>query len=213
MEKKGKKGLIIFYVVCAIILLTCFFVTKHFKKESEKLDEINEILDTLTVETASGEVIETEYFTINEEYLIKIPANFTRMSDDLIAIKYPGNETQKIVYSNKETTLNLIMSFSETKLNNEDVKKYIEDFSEDIKEDSSDIKTEFFEREGYNFGIISFISKAIDTEIYNRMMIFSINGKLRVVSFNSTIALKEEYEPVAEFITNSIMIHSSQKED
>ena len=213
MEKKGKKGLIIFYVVCSIILITCFFVTRHFKKESEKLDEINEILDTLTIETTSGEVIETEYFTINEEYLIKIPINFERLSDESIAIKYPENDTDKIVYSNEDTTLNLVMEFSETKLSNEEVKNYIEDFTEDIKDDASDIKTEFFEREGYNFGIVSFISNAVDTDLYNRMMIFSIDGKLRVASFNSTIDLKDEYEPIANFITDSIMIHSSQKED
>lgn len=213
MEKKGKKGLIIFYVVCSIILITCFFVTRHFKKESEKLDEINEILDTLTIETTNGEVIETEYFTINEEYLIKIPTNFERLSDESIAIKYPENDTDKIVYSNEDTTLNLVMEFSETKLSNEEVKNYIEDFTEDIKDDASDIKTEFFEREGYNFGIVSFISNAVDTDLYNRMMIFSIDGKLRVASFNSTIDLKDEYEPVANFITDSIMIHSSQKED
>ena len=61
------------------------------------------------------------------------------------------------------------------------------------------------EKEEHTIGQIQFISKAADTDIYNHMMIFSCNDKFRVVSFNCTKELQEEWQEVGAFIINSLM--------
>ena len=52
---------------------------------------------------------------------------------------------------------------------------------------------------------MKFISLASDTNIYNHIIAFSVDGKLRLVNFNCTEDLRPEWEKVGDFIINSLL--------
>lgn len=62
----------------------------------------------------------------------------------------------------------------------------------------------FFERDNHKIGEMKFISQASDTNIYNHIIAFSVDGKLRLVNFNCTEDLRTEWEEVGDFIINSL---------
>ena len=44
----------------------------------------------------------------------------------------------------------------------------------------------------------------MDTDIYNHMIVFSVDDTLRIVSFNCTKELQENWKEVGEFIIKSL---------
>ncbi len=58
---------------------------------------------------------------------------------------------------------------------------------------------------------MKFISPASDTNIYNHIIAFSADGKLRLVNFNCTEELRAEWEKVGDFIINSLLFTDYQE--
>mgnify|MGYP002529062616 CR=1 FL=1 len=73
------------------------------------------------------------------------------------------------------------------------------------KEYATDVKLDFWERNNLKVGEIEFVTQASDTEIYNHMIAFSVDDKLRLVNFNCTKDLISEWKEIGEFIINSII--------
>ena len=70
---------------------------------------------------------------------------------------------------------------------------------------SKDIKLNFGERNNHKIGEMIFTTQGLDTEIYNHIIAFSINDKLRLVNFNCTKEQMSEWQEVSKFIVDSIM--------
>ena len=51
---------------------------------------------------------------------------------------------------------------------------------------------------------MEFTTEGSDTEIYNHIITFSVNDKLRLVNFNCTKELSEEWKEISKFIIESI---------
>lgn len=52
---------------------------------------------------------------------------------------------------------------------------------------------------------MEFTTEGSDTEIYNHIITFSVNDKLRLVNFNCTKEQMSEWQKVCKFIVNSII--------
>lgn len=72
------------------------------------------------------------------------------------------------------------------------------------KEYSKDTKINFWERNNHKIRELEFITQASDTKIYNHIIAFSVDGKLRLVNFNCTQELSEEWKDISKFIIDSI---------
>ena len=70
---------------------------------------------------------------------------------------------------------------------------------------SKDVKLNFWERNNHKIGEMEFTTKGSDTEIYNHIIAFSVNDKLRLVNFNCTKEQMSEWREVSKFIVDSIM--------
>lgn len=204
MKDKKKIVKIVFGIVCVLIITVCIIIQIIIKNENKKLEKESQKYETLVVETLSGNKIETEYTHIdNKNFYIKIPKNFKALEYETIIKKYNG-DVPNVVFSNDETTINIAISTTENKMNNRQIKGYIEYMNNLLKDYSEIVNTKFYEVDNHNIGQIKLISNATDTKIYNNMICFSYDNKLVIITFNCTEDLKDEWSNVGDFIIDSL---------
>lgn len=206
-EEKGNVKMlqmVLVSLIVAIVLISCYIVPKYILSgEKEVIKKNNK--ETFEVTRNDGVVIKTEYYTFdNDNFYLKIPEEFNSMSSDLLNVKYPNGNVPTYVLTNDETTINVVVNVTKDKMNNESITPFLENMKQTLSTSSKIIESNIYEKENHNIGEIKFISKAVDTDIYNHMIIFSLDDTLRIVSFNCTKELKDNWESVGEFVIDSL---------
>ena len=202
-----KKTIIIISIILVIaIVATSLIVQNYFNKKTEELKKEEEILNTFDITTKSGKEVELEYMNFeNGEFYLKLPKEFKLMDEKKLKKKYVNGNPPTFAYTNEETTVNVAISITNTQMSNEAIGTFLESMKAQLGAQYEVLESGTKEKEGHTIGQIQFISKAPDTDIYNHMMIFSCNEKFRVVSFNCTKELQEEWQEVGTFIINSLI--------
>lgn len=204
MDKK-KKTAIILAVVIVAAAATYFGVTHFLNKDIEIQQKELDMLQQETVETKSGQVIETKLYEFeNKEFFVKVPVDFTQMSQEVMAKKYPNGNPPSYAFTNENATINVVFSITEDSLPDDQIETLIETMADQLSVDDEKPKTSITKKSGHVIGTLEMITPAVDTNIYNKMAVFSIDGKMRVVSFNCTEELKDEWKPVGDFIIESL---------
>ena len=187
----------IFTIIIISLLCICISGCKDIKNDREKQ------LDVFKFTTQEGTNLIFEYIEF-DGYSIKVPTNMSLMSEEMKSIKYPSDNAPKFVYTNDDGSINLNVENNEVELSNEQIIEYTKQM-EKILGSLGEVKSvEYFERDGRQIGEIKVVTQAIDSKIINHMILFSINNKLKIVSFNCTINHYNEFEQVSDFIINSI---------
>lgn len=204
MKKGNKIVKIVLGIVFAIIITACIVIQVVIKEDSKRLEKESQKYETLTTQTKSGEQIETEYIHIEEnEFYVKIPKTFKQLDYETINKKYNG-DVPNVVFSNDETTINIAISITENEMKNDQIESYKEYMEKMLKSNSEIISSNYYKEGNHNIGQIKLMSNAVDTKIYNNMIFFSYNDKLVIIAFNCTEELKEEWQNVGDFITDSL---------
>lgn len=204
MKDKKKIGKIIFGVICILIVLVCGIIQIVLKNKDKELNEESKKYDTLITETKSGTKVETEYIHVdNEKFYIKVPKDFKQLDSETINIKYSG-DVPNIVFSNDETTINVLISLTDNNMTDKQINNYIKSMENLLKDNSEILETKYYKVDNHSVGKIKLMSNASDTKIYNNMIAFSYNGKLVIVSFNCTEEEMDEWTNVGDFIIDSL---------
>lgn len=186
-----------FKLVIIILFCVCIFGCNNKKIDREK------DLDIFEITTQEGTNLTFEYVDF-DGYSIKIPANLSLMSDEVKSIKYPTEKTPKVVYTNDDASINIALENEKDALENNQIIEYTKQM-EKLLGSFGEIKSvDNFKRDNHNIGEIKVITQAIDTEIFNHMIFFSIDGQLKAINFNYIIEYYEEFEEVSDLVINSI---------
>ena len=169
-----------------------------------KTENLSEIENTLVITTNKGNNIETQY-EMFDGFKIKIPSEFKIMSDEIVNVKYPNGNAPSLVYTNDKTTINVALVMNDVTMKNSQIEEYVKTMESTYKSYSKDIKLNFWERNNHKIGEMEFTTQGLDTEIYNHIITFSVNDKLRLVNFNCTKEQMSEWQNVSKFIVDSIM--------
>lgn len=212
MKNMKKTPAILLISICIVAVIICVIVTIVLNNDSRELEKESEKLNTLVAETSDGERIETEYTRIdNDKFFFKVPVNFVRWDDETIMKKYSGN-VPDIVFSNEETTVNLILSFTEDIIANDQIEVYKNSAEITFTEIGEIIESDCYEVDGHNVGRIKVITPAADTDIYNDMIFFSYDDELIVLSFNCISELSEKWRSVGDFLIDSLFFTDNEQE-
>ena len=138
-------------------------------------------------------------------FKIKIPSEFKIMSDEILNVKYPNGNAPSLVYTNDKTTINVVLVMNDVTMKNNQIEEYVKTMESTYKNYSKDVKLKFWERNNHKIGEMEFTTEGSDTEIYNHIITFSVNDKLRLVNFNCTKEQMNEWQKVSKFIMDSIM--------
>ena len=191
--------------VCLIISIAVLIVwTIITIPNITKTENLSEIENTLVITTNNGNNIETQY-EMFDGFKIKIPSEFKIMSDEIVNVKYPNGNAPSLVYTNDKTTINVALVMNDVTMKNSGIEEYVKTMESTYKNYSKDVKLNFWERTNHKIGEMEFTTEGSDTEIYNHIITFSVNDKLRLVNFNCTKEQMNEWQKVSKFIMDSIM--------
>ena len=191
--------------VCLIISIAVLIVWAIITIPNiTKTENLSEIENTLVITTNKGNNIETQY-EMFDGFKIKIPSEFKIMSEKIVNVKYPNGNAPSLVYTNDKTTINVVLVMNDVAMKNSQIEEYVKTMESTYKNYSKDVKLEFWERNNHKIGEMEFTTQGSDTEIYNHIIVFSVNDKLRLVNFNCTKEQMSEWQKVSKFIMDSIM--------
>ena len=191
--------------VCLIISIAVLIVWATITIPNiTKTENLSEIENTLVITTNKGNNIETQY-EMFDGFKIKIPSEFKIMSDEIVNVKYPNGNAPSLVYTNDKTTINVALVMNDVAMKNSQIEEYVKTMESTYKNYSKDVKLKFWERNNHKIGEMEFTTQGSDTEIYNHIITFSVNDKLRLVNFNCTKEQMSEWQEVGKFIMESIM--------
>lgn len=169
-----------------------------------KTENLSEIENTLVITTNNGNTNEPQY-EMFDGFKIKIPSEFKIMNDEIVNVKYPNGNAPSLVYTNDKTTINVALVMNDVTMKNNQIEEYVKTMESTYKNYSKDVKLKFWERNNHKIGEMEFTTEGSDTEIYNHIITFSVNDKLRLVNFNCTKEQMSEWREVSKFIVDSIM--------
>ena len=199
--KVKTKNLNVCLIISIAVLIIWAIITIPNITKTENLSEIE---NTLVITTNNGNNIETQY-EMFDGFKIKIPSEFKIMSDEILNVKYPNGNTPSLVYTNDKTTINVVLVMNDVTMKNNQIEEYVKTMESTYKNYSKDVKLNFWERNNHKIGEMEFTTQGSDTEIYNHIITFSVNDKLRLVNFNCTKEQMSEWREVSKFIVDSIM--------
>lgn len=186
-----------FKLVIIILFCVCLFGCNNKKIDREK------DLDIFEITTQEGTNITFEYVDF-DGYSIKIPTNLSLMSEEVKSIKYPNGNAPKVVYTNDDASINIALENEEAALKNNQIIEYTKQMEKLLGAFGTVKSVEYFKRDNHQIGEIKVITQAIDTEIFNHTIFFSIDGQLKAINFNYIIDYYEEFEEVSDLVINSI---------
>ena len=199
--KVKTKNLNVCLIISIAVLIIWAIITIPNITKTENLSEIE---NTLVITTNKGNNIETQY-EMFDGFKIKIPSEFKIMSDEIVNVKYPNGNPPSLVYTNDKTTINVALVMNNVTIKNSQIEEYVKTMESTYKNYSKDVKLNFWERNNHKIGEMKFTTQGSDTEIYNHIIAFSVNDKLRLVNFNCTKEQMSEWQEVSKFIMDSIM--------
>lgn len=199
--KVKTKNLNVCLIISIAVLIIWAIITIPNITKTENLSEIE---NTLVITTNNGNNIETQY-EMFDGFKIKIPSEFKIMSDEILNVKYPNGNAPSLVYTNDKTTINVVLVMNDVTMKNNQIEEYVKTMESTYKNYSKDVKLKFWERNNHKIGEMEFTTEESDTEIYNHIITFSVNDKLRLVNFNCTKEQMNEWQKVSKFIMDSIM--------
>ena len=199
--KVKTKNLNVCLIISIVVLIVWAIITIPNITKTENLSEIE---TTLVITTNKGNNIETQY-EMFDGFKIKIPSEFKIMSDEIVNAKYPNGNAPSLVYTNDKTTINVVLVMNDVTMKNNQIEEYVKTMESTYKNYSKDVKLNFWERNNHKIGEMEFTTQGSDTEIYNHIITFSVNDKLRLVNFNCTKEQISEWQEVSKFIVDSIM--------
>lgn len=198
-KHKYTAGAIIASIIGAIAVVA--LVTIGIVAICNNLDRKNE--NTLVVENGDGEKVTTKYINFNKDgFRIKIP-------DALKVADTPESDSKNTTvlgaYVNDSETVSLsVMSRADGKINNDQIKGYLDSMKDVYQNTGKVISTDYYTKGNYNIGTMRISISAGNEELYQDIAVFSQDGALIMINISYTKDEAHKWEPVNKFIINSI---------
>lgn len=203
--KRKKLFLILCIVLVCLAAGGCFIVNHMLNPDLQKQQQESDELANMQAFTKSGEAVEMQLLSLKDgRFFLKIPGSFAPMEESLIAVKYPSGNAPTHVFTNEQTTINVALNITEDKIQDDEIGLYIKYLEQGLSENMEVLSSGVSEKAGRQIGEISFHSAAVDTDIYNHFLVFSDDGSLVLITFNCTVNLQDEWQPVGDFILQSL---------
>ena len=157
-----------------------------------------------------GAPVELQKRTIlNGKVEILVPTEFKEMSEEMLNIKYRGQNKPTYVLSDSDGTVNVAFNLTNNKASENLIVSYQTALKSSLAAAkpgtiwiSDGMKTVNDKKVGY----FKLITDAADQKVYNYIFIANVDGKLLIATFNCIEKLMPEWESVAENIVGSLKI-------
>ncbi len=150
-----------------------------------------------------------EVSILGNQAIILMPSDFNLMPEELLQIKYPSNRRPSEVYTNEDGTINLAVNHLPNQISSEQLPQllplYVQQFGQ-VHPQIEWYKKEMVTINGKKFILLEFVTSAVDTKIYNQMLVTEFKGRMFMCSFNCTQSQEEEWRPLANKMMTSLKL-------
>jgi len=137
------------------------------------------------------------------------PDEFEPLSQEIIDIKWPNKNGPSFVVGNERASTTIAYDVKPLDLSNADLDEVRAAFEQTFNRVIPGIQwkeNSIIEHEGRSWVYLEMTSKAIDTDIYNIMMLTGVGQKMVIFNFNSTKEDFPKYEKVLRQSLKSIRL-------
>ncbi len=152
---------------------------------------------------------------------IYMPDCFFRFSDDVAKQLYPLGSTPSHIFGGQNINFQMLLTQTTHQVPDEGMKTFVEMAAKLL--DAMGPKTTIIEKrteekttssdENFHIGTLSFVSKAVDTTVYNEQFYISIEGRLLMGSVTFPSKYKKRMIPLAKEIIGSVELIERQGEE
>ncbi|MCS1394013.1 hypothetical protein NXZ77_20790 [Lysinibacillus boronitolerans] len=194
-------------------------MTKH-ARQKKRLENIeNQLLHTDIVQaikegqlTIEDEIIEFAESSFYEDQIrMFIPTAFEEMEPELMDIKYPSSRRPDYIYTSESTSINITMKMMEQQIQEEELEDFTHTMMNILRKlqpDADMLDIGIKEVDGRQIGYFDFITKALDSKIYNLMFLFMVGDNVATGSVNCLKTEMPIWQPIAYGMMESISIEN-----
>lgn len=169
-----------------------------------------------------GEEVHFERRMISElKVSIYMPEGFFRFADDVAKLLYPMGNTPSHIFGEQDINFQMLLSQTTHQVPDSGMKSFVEMASKLI--DVMGPKVTIVEKrveekknekgEVFHIGILSFVTRAIETTAYNVQYYISIDGKILMGSITFPSKYKKRMIPLANEVISSIELLNQESEE
>lgn len=139
-----------------------------------------------------------------------VPDEFSLMTPDVLKLKYPGSRRPTIAFTNEGGSVNVAINHTQDTLAPNQIATLHQEMDATIRKQIPQAKWSFSglqDYQGRKWMQLEFESPAVDTNIQNIMVASSVDGRMLLVSFNSTQELAGKWLEPGREIIKSLTIH------
>lgn len=138
------------------------------------------------------------------------PEGFSRMADDVVAVKFPNAQPGTIVYGNERATVSISITHPPQRVLTAEELPQFKAFMESLLETQSKglkwVKKEIVDLGGRKWIHFEFTTPAIDTTIHNDIYMTSRDGRMLAFNFNSSAEHHEANKEALEKSRGTILL-------
>ncbi|NQZ30964.1 MAG: hypothetical protein HRU06_06795 [Oceanospirillaceae bacterium] len=167
------------------------------------------IILILTFSAFSSAVEFSTVEVLNGKVTIDIPKNFTQMTKEVLALKYPNSRRPTEVLSDETGGISIAFNHTASKIQPSQINDAHIAFSKmfhNLYPSAKWIRDEVIEQNGSAFIIMELITPAIDTKIHNIIYGSSVDGRLLFVAFNTTVEQSKIWLPIGKRMMSSLSL-------
>ena len=146
---------------------------------------------------------------LNGKVTFNAPKNFGPMPKNILEIKYPNSRRPTEVLSDSTGGVSLAFNHTQSRMLTTQIKEAHTSMSKmfhNMYPSAKWIRDETIIINGRTFMVFELITPAMDTQIHNIMYGTSVDNRLLLVAFNTTVQQSEQWLPIGYKIIDSMSI-------
>lgn len=138
---------------------------------------------------------------------IVMPDNFTIMSEEDAKMKYPSERRPSIIYTNKETSINLTFNHTAYEIEPDEMEDFKDTMIAVIKRAQPAakwLKDGVMEIDQKDVGYCMYMTPALDCNLFLYQLFTELEGKALLITFTCTDEEREDWEAIAHVMMESL---------
>lgn len=180
------------------------------KREEKKKEKYNSLEEGYYI---AGKIIHFNDFRVMKNFSMYLPDNMGVMSNELAKIKYPSEFRPKVIFTTLDLSVNMGFSLFHRKIMDNEIEKVCERIMLAIKREHMDYRFYGCKKMdkvlGHRF---SFRSHAMDSDLFNMMLIAQLKEHTVLGNFNCLYKDYEKWEEVVVLMWETIQAISKGDE-
>lgn len=172
------------------------------KREQKKAEKHNSLENGYYI---AGKIVKFNEERVMKNFSMYLPDNMGVMSDKIAKIKYPSEFRPRVIFTTLDLNVNMGFSLFHRKFQDSEVEKMCERIMAAIKREHMDYRfygcKKMDKVSGYRF---SFRSHAMDSDLYNMMLIAQLEEHTVLGNFNCPFKDYQNWERVVVLMWETI---------